>query len=337
MHLLDPCFRWGYKSCIWVLREGGLRRRARHQLREDAALTAAAAPQQQQLVLSAALLATDNRRLPTLIDGHCVRDFVDVTMAAFLSRSAALLEGPAARDLAVTRGVAYFQPVSLQEYRTMAEKCSSLATTWTAAGVAQRDWTASVLGAVQLHDLDATCAAWQVLPLLPKAEPVDVVLPPLQDLLATGERMRVAVYRGQVDGTFSVVANELKEAVHQGLQFLSTARLLRAQLASSGLNEYTAAADQLLEVLISYAAATAESYRRRLEWSAAAIGNGVQMVNMHSEASAQFAKEFEGRLALDSRVAVHGSPAAASVGTLDGVWSRPARGSSATEQQPIVC
>ena len=47
-------------------------------------------------------------------------------------------------------------------------------------------------------------------------------------------------------GGTSVVANEFKEAVYKGLAFLSTARLLRAQLASSGLPKYSSAADQLL-------------------------------------------------------------------------------------------
>ena len=306
-HLLELCFRWGYKSNIWALREGRIRRRARQELEAAAHAAAAAAPHQQQqqlMALSAAQLAPGNRRLPIIIDGQAVREFVDVTLAGFLSRSAAVLEGPAARDLAVTRGVAYFQPSSLQEYRVVAAQCKQIAsTTWTTAAVAQRAWAASIVHAAQRNDTDTTCA-WQVLPLAPNVEPLDAVLQQLQGILAAGEQMRLLTLETVSSKSLvgiSMMADEFKEGVHKGMAFLTAARLLRAQLASSGLTEYAAAADQLLQVLISYAAAVGEAYLRRLEWSSAAMSNGVQLVNTHSDNMTRALNELEENLDQTSR------------------------------------
>ena len=332
VHLLELCFRWGYKSDIWVQREGGVRRRAREREREAAAH--AAMPRQQQL-LSAAMLAPDKRRLPALVDGESVREFVDVTLAAFLTSSATLLEGPAARELALTRGVAFFQPVSLQEYRTMACQCRQIASAWQAAAVAQRAWAASLLAEAQQSDPDTACAAWQVLPLAPKAEPLELMLQQLKGILSAGERMRVTSYCRQDVGDHSaVVADEFKEAVHHGMAFLAAARLLRAQLASSGLSEYSAAADQLLQVLIAYVAATGDAYLRRMDWSSAAMSNGVRLVNMHSDMLAQVTKEFVTHLHHSAQVVTAEEDPAA---TRDVGWSGAAHTSSAMAPQRIVC
>ena len=217
----------------------------------------------------------------------------------------------------------------------MACQCRQIASAWQAAAVAQRAWAASLLAEAQQSDPDTACAAWQVLPLAPKAEPLELMLQQLKGILSAGERMRVTSYcRQDVCGDSAVVADEFKDAVHQGLAFLAAARLLRAQLASSGLSEYSAAADQLLQVLISYVASTGDAYLRRMEWSSAAMSNGVRLVNMHSDMLVQVTKEFVTNLHQSSQVVTAAEDLAAA---RDVGWSGAAHTSSAMAPQRIVC
>ena len=57
-------------------------------------------------------------------------------------------------------------------------------------------------------------------------------------------------------------------------------------------------------MLISYAAAVGEAYLRRLEWSSAAMSNGVQLVNTHSDSMTRALNDLEENLDQTSRGAV---------------------------------
>ena len=237
-------------------------------------------------------LGPGHRRLPALIDGQSVALFVDSTLAAFARRSAALLSGPAAAELAATRKEGYFTQESLVEYTKMAAICCALGASWEAAGRSHRAWASSLLGTTQRRDVDPSCA-WQVLALA-REEPVDAVLGQLEGILSTAERARhISEDREQTEA-FALVAQEFKEAFHQGLAFVHTARLLMAQLrASATFCDYAGTGEHVLLVSKSYAEATSEAYRRRCEWSAAALRSGIKLTGMPDDVATRYFVELD--------------------------------------------
>ena len=272
VHMLTLCERWGYKSNIWV---------------HKGAAKALAVRSALQLNHTASVLGPGNRRLPAIVDGQSVALFVKSTLAAFAMRSATLLSGPAAAELAATRREGYFTQESLREYSKTAALCSALSASWEGSGRAHRLWADSLLGAAQRSDVDPGCA-WQVL-VLSKEESVDLVLAQLDAILSTGERARHISEDREKTEAFGLVAAEFKEAFHQGLAFVQSARLLLAQLrATAGFCDYADAGEHLLHVSKSYAEATAEAFNRRREWSAAALENGITSVGMPTNVAARF-------------------------------------------------
>ena len=292
VHMMVLCTRWGYKSNIW-LPKGAAKALAARSAHTQA--SAPASPPQMQLVQpqhASSTLGPGHRRLPALIDGQSVALFVDSTLAAFARRSAALLSGPAAAELAATRKEGYFTQESLVEYTKMAAICCALGASWEAAGRSHRAWASSLLGTTQRRDVDPSCA-WQVLALA-REEPVDAVLGQLEGILSTAERARhISEDREQTEA-FALVAQEFKEAFHQGLAFVHTARLLMAQLrASATFCDYAGTGEHVLLVSKSYAEATSEAYRRRCEWSAAALRSGIKLTGMPDDVATRYFVELD--------------------------------------------
>ena len=270
---------------------------------------AAAEQQQQQLVQMQSLscaLAPGNRRLPALIDGESVADFVGTHLAALPRRSAALFSGPAAQEMATTRREGYFQLASLQEYALMESFCATLSTAWEVAGRSHRVWTANVMSAAPRSAADTSCA-WQVMPLATCQEPLDSVLQQLDMILSTAERARLVSEADQnVSHTATVVMREFKDAIHAGIAFLQSTRLLLAQLrAMASFAEYAAAGELVLDLSKCYAAATAEAYTHRREWSTAAIKDGIRLTSMREQVADQYLAEWNTMVAMATASAVH--------------------------------
>jgi hypothetical protein len=308
-HLLVLCHHWGYKSDLWVQKGSYAKtKRARTACSAHGAVAAEQQQQQQQLVQMQSLscaLAPGNRRLPALIDGQSVADFVTTHVAAPPRRSAALFSGPAAQEMATTRREGFFQLASLQEYALMASFCARLSTAWEVAGRSHRVWSANVMSAAQRSAADTSCA-WQVMPLATCPEPLDGVLQQLDKMLSTAERARLVSEADQnVSHTATVVMREFKDAIHAGIAFLQSTRLLLAQLrATVSFAEYAAAGELVLDLSKCYAAATAEAYTHRHEWSTAAIKDGIQLTSMREQVADQYLAEWKTMVAMAAS-AVH--------------------------------
>jgi hypothetical protein len=285
-HLLQLCFSWNYSCDAWVLR--GSNKRKRSAPRNAPGGAAAAPPTFEELSTAQALVRVPRLPSPHVcsLDGDSARLFTSSHLFRLLDDSADAFAGRISRSYTERERVGPYGIPCLAAHRRTQDFFLSTKERWEGAVPGLQAWSAPALAGVGVEEEareegeEPSPPAWMLLPLCAD-HPVDSALREMGEVFRGGHRMlraNIAVVQlGLRAGCtappgFKAAQDEYTSALRNGDAFLSAARLLLAQLASSApLQTYMVGSEAVLRAAIAYAVRCSAAFEERHAWSSAAL------------------------------------------------------------------
>ena len=277
--LLQLCFSWGYAHHAWRRKGDGERKRRAKALAPSARVAprrAAAGAGTSHAALAAPPLRVARGMDSVLLrafDGASLAQFVEGPLGGAVAACCACIHGVRAHAAVETHRTLHCARDAPGAYDLVSAACGKIAERLVELQRAQAAWSCGALARAAADGRHAAAAAWQTLPLLDDAVPVEVILAIVREAFAMARRLHDLLLTSMAGavvmcGVVRLACDENLAGITAGELFVTAASAtLAAARLDAELGQYVAACDAVVAECVRFAGELRSALQARAAWS----------------------------------------------------------------------